>query len=67
MKNVLAPMFQRLRGLATEEDGAQIIEYALIIAVVSLTLILAMNVTDLGFGTWIGRISDCLNTAGACV
>ena len=69
MNNILAPMFQRLRGLAIEEDGAQIIEYALIVAVVSLGLILLMNTNLLGtsFTAWLTRVQNCLATAGACV
>ncbi|MBS0449732.1 MAG: Flp family type IVb pilin [Proteobacteria bacterium] len=62
MKAAFSPMLEQLRGLAVEEDGAQIIEYALIIAVVSLTLILAMNVTDLGFAGWLSRVKSCLTT-----
>ena len=37
-----------LRDLAIEEGGAQIIEYALIVAVVSLGLIVLMNTSLLG-------------------
>ena len=59
MKNVFSPMLQQLRGLAVEEDGAQIIEYALIIAVVSLPLVLAMNVTVMGFSGWISWVMVC--------
>lgn len=57
-------LISSIRSFATEDDGAQILEYALIIAVVSLTLIVAMNVTDLGFSGWIGRVSTCLT--GTC-
>jgi pilus assembly protein Flp/PilA len=53
-----------IRSFAIEDDGAQILEYALIVAVVSLGLILAMNLTDLGFSGWIGRVSTCLT--GTC-
>jgi pilus assembly protein Flp/PilA len=57
-------LISSIRSFATEDDGAQILEYALIVAVVSLTLIVAMNVTDLGFSGWIGRVSTCLT--GTC-
>jgi pilus assembly protein Flp/PilA len=57
-------LISSIRSFATEDDGAQILEYALIIAVVSLTLIVAMNVTDLGFSGWISRVSTCLT--GTC-
>ncbi|MGB6095752.1 MAG: Flp family type IVb pilin [Comamonas thiooxydans] len=65
--NKIAQQFgQSLQSFVRDEEGAQIIEYALIVAVVSLTLILAMNVTDLGFSAWIDRVSACLTTAGGC-
>lgn len=52
-----------------EEDGAQVVEYALIIAVVSIALVLALgnSTTGLGaqFSTFIGRVGDCL-TGGTC-
>lgn len=62
MKNALSPMLQQLRGLAVEDDGAQIIEYALIVAVVSLGLILLMNTNLLGggFSDWITKVNACL-------
>lgn len=69
MKNAFSSMYQQLRGLAVEEDGAQIIEYALIVAVVSLGLILLMK-TDLlgtGFSTWITKVNDCLTGGATCV
>ncbi|HEV2610996.1 MAG TPA: Flp family type IVb pilin [Noviherbaspirillum sp.] len=51
-----------------EEDGAQVVEYALIIAVVSIGLVLALQPLTLGgsFGTFIGRVATCLTTA-VCV
>ena len=49
---------------AQEEDGAQVVEYALIIAVVSIGLITALNGLDGNFTTFIGRVGDCLT--GTC-
>ncbi len=51
-----------------EEDGAQVVEYALIIAVVSIALVLALQPLTLGasFGNFITRVSTCLTTA-VCV
>ena len=48
-----------------EEDGAQVVEYALIIAVVSIGLVLALQPLTLGasFGNFITRIGNCLTTA----
>ena len=56
-----------VRAFAVEDDGAQIIEYALIIAVVSLGLILLFgpSAATLNFQGFITRVSTCLN-GGAC-
>lgn len=50
-----------------EDTGAQIIEYALIIAAVSLSLVLAFQATPLGasFQNFINRIITCFTT-GPC-
>ena len=51
-----------------EEDGAQVVEYALIIAVVSIALVVALSALTAdggGFGTFITRVVDCL-TGGTC-
>ncbi len=46
-----------------DEEGAQIVEYALIIAVVSIALIVALSALDgAAFTTFIGNVSDCLTT-----
>ncbi len=54
-------------NFATDEEGAQIVEYSLIIAVVSIGLILLMQNGAIwtGFTTWMGRVSTCLTT-GVC-
>jgi pilus assembly protein Flp/PilA len=51
----------------TQEDGAQVVEYALIIAVVSIALVLALQPLLLGgsFGGFITRFGKCLTT-GPC-
>lgn len=48
-----------------EDDGAQVVEYALIIAVISIALVLALQPLTLGasFGNFISRIGTCLTTA----
>ena len=48
-----------------EEEGAQVVEYALIIAVVSIGLVLALQPLTLGasFGNFITRVGNCLTTA----
>ena len=47
---------------AKEEDGAQVIAYALIVAVVSIALVIALQgLTEGGyFTTFIERVGDCL-------
>ena len=49
-----------------EEDGAQVVEYALIIAVVSIALVVALrDLTGTNFSGFITRVTNCL-TGGAC-
>ncbi len=57
------------RGLAVEEEGAQIVEYALIIAAVSLALIgllITLAADDGQFTAFVTRVGTCLS-GGACV
>jgi pilus assembly protein Flp/PilA len=56
-----------VRAFATEDDGAQIVEYALIIAVVSIGLILLLMpaANGLNFQAFIDRVNLCLTT-GPC-
>ena len=50
-----------------EEDGAEVIEYALIISMVSIALVLALGPSPIAasFENFIGRVSTCLAT-GPC-
>jgi pilus assembly protein Flp/PilA len=60
MQRLLRPTVAFLR----DEDGAQIIEYALIVAVISIVLIVALrDVAGPNFVNWITRVSDCLTGA----
>ena len=60
-------LFASIRSFAIEEDGAQIIEYALIIAVVSIALVIALSsITGTNFSGFITRVGNCLTTA-TCV
>ena len=56
-----------LANLLRDEDGAQVVEYALIIAVVSIGLVLALQPLVIGasFSNFIARVAACL--AGTCV
>lgn len=55
------------RSFVAEEDGAQAIEYALLVAVVSLSILIAMR-TGIGstFGTWLSKVSTCLSSGSTC-
>ena len=56
---------------AQEEEGAQVVEYALIIAVVSIGLVFALGNSATGivsqFGNFVGRVTTCLTTPASCV
>lgn len=50
-----------------DEEGAQVIEYALIIAVVSIILVVALrDLTGTSFSGFITRVATCLTTSAAC-
>jgi pilus assembly protein Flp/PilA len=56
-------LLQSARTFALEEDGSQVIEYALIIAVVSIALVIALSgLTGVNFAGFITRVSNCLTT-----
>jgi len=60
-------LLSSIRSFAIEEDGAQVVEYALIIAVVSIALVIALRgITNGNFSTFIQRVNNCLTT-NACV
>lgn len=65
--NMIEPK-QMLAAFAREEDGSQIVEYGLIIAVVSLGLILLMKplVTGSAFSGFITKVTNCLGGATSC-
>ncbi|MDB5808454.1 MAG: Flp family type IVb pilin [Betaproteobacteria bacterium] len=54
-----------------DEEGAQIVEYGLIIAVVSIALVIALSAIAAGggpFTNFIARVTTCLTGAvGSCV
>jgi pilus assembly protein Flp/PilA len=64
---LLQPMENALARFAREEDGSQVIEYALIIAVVSIALVVALQgLTGTSFSGFIGRVADCLTAGKTC-
>ena len=61
----MSTLHPTLRAFIRGDDGAQVIEYALIIAVVSIALFVALSgLTGLPIGDLITRINNCL--AGSC-
>lgn len=70
MNTFLKTASHAIQSFASDEEGAQVVEYALIIAVVSIALVGALSLLagpTNPFTTFIGRVTACLNTAGACV
>lgn len=60
-------LVQRVQTFVREDDGAQVIEYALIIAVVSITLVVALrDLNGNNFSTFITRVGTCLTNGTAC-
>jgi pilus assembly protein Flp/PilA len=60
-------LLSSIRSFAIEDDGSQVIEYALIIAVVSIALVIALSaITGTGMSGFITRVGDCL-TGPTCV
>lgn len=53
--------------LLQEDDGAQVVEYALIIAVVSIALVIVLNTLASGssFSDFVTRVATCLS-GGTC-
>jgi pilus assembly protein Flp/PilA len=67
MNESLNTVFNSVLSFVKEEDGAQVVEYALIIAVVSIALVLALQGLGGGaFADFIDRVDTCLTTA-VCV
>lgn len=66
MNNVLNAAKQAIRQFSQDEEGAQVVEYALIIAVVSIALVVALKAltaTGGGFAGFITRVGNCLTTS----
>ena len=67
--NKIAQQFgHSLQSFVRDEEGAQVIEYALVVAVVSIALILLMKTSiesDL-FSAWLAKVKACLGAGGTC-
>ena len=66
MKSFFISLNKSILSFTKEEKGAQVVEYALIIAVVSIGLVLALaSATDGGikgsFSALVTRITNCFN------
>jgi pilus assembly protein Flp/PilA len=69
MNKFLSTVNNSIHSFAKDEEGAQVVEYALIIAVVSIALVIALKgLTDTtgGFTSFITRISACLTGSATC-
>lgn len=69
MNQLVNKMRNAIHSFGKDEEGAQVVEYALIIAVVSIALVVALQALTAnggGFTTFIGRVTTCLTTA-VCV
>jgi pilus assembly protein Flp/PilA len=53
-------------SFAKDEEGAQVVEYALIIAVVSIGLVVGLRALNGNFADFITRVANCLTAGGAC-
>lgn len=66
MKLQLNSAGRAIRAFARDESGAQVVEYALIIAVVSIALVIALsNLKDIPIGDLVSLVGTCLS-GGAC-
>ena len=67
MKSFLQTAGKSIRSFARDDDGAQVVEYALIIAVVSIILVVALrDLTGTSFTGFIARVATCLTTSASC-
>ena len=66
MTSIFNKFNSALVRFAKDEEGAQVVEYALIIAVVSIGLIVALSALgDADFTKFTDKVSACL-TSGTC-
>lgn len=66
MKALFNTFGNSLRSFIRDDEGAQVVEYALIIAVVSIALVIALQALTAnggGFSQFITRVTNCLTTA----
>lgn len=58
----MSKFLNTVKSFMRDDEGAQVIEYALIIAVVSIFLVIALRglTNGTGFSTFIARVTNCL-------
>ena len=68
MNQLITASKQLAMNFARDEEGAQVVEYALIIAVVSISLVVALRGLTGGtiFSDFITRVTNCLGSTVAC-
>lgn len=69
MNSFFKSLVSSVGTFSKEEEGAQVVEYALIIAVVSIGLVVALDAladNGGGFATFITRVTTCLTGTAAC-
>ena len=66
----MSALTKNLIDFSRDEQGAQVVEYALIIAVVSIGLVVALGDATTGlrssFASLVGRITDCFTAGSTC-
>ena len=70
MNKFLSTATNSIRSFAKDEEGAQVVEYALIIAVVSIGLVLVLGAATGGlkssFGALVTRVTACFSGTAGC-
>ena len=69
MSHIAHQFGNSLLSFVRDEEGAQVVEYALIIAVVSIALVLALKALTAsggGFSSFINRVAACLSPNTTC-
>lgn len=65
--NILNATQKMIAEFAHDEEGAQVVEYGMIIGAVSITLVVALKALNgVGFSGLVTRITNCLSGATAC-
>ena len=70
MNSLLTQFNNSIRSFAKDEEGSQVVEYALIIAVVSIGLVVALGSSATGlrssFTALVTRVTACFTGVAGC-